>query len=167
MRPTLRWFESCAPSDTGLWRRRGVSPKQARGAFNADPWAVLVRDGQLPCKPHTALELMTDLALWTSQHYPRVTAVRVGTAPYHHAGANAVQDIAFGIATGVQYLRAMTGAGMSLDDAARQIVFSFSLGTRHFLAIAKLRAEIAAKTVRQVAEAKPVAVVDRGAANEY
>ena len=34
-------------------------------------------------------------------------------------------------------------------------------------ALAKLRAEVAAKTVRQVAEAKPAAAVDRGAANEY
>jgi methylmalonyl-CoA mutase len=103
---------------------------------------------------------MADLAAWTAKNYPLVTAVRVGTAPYHHAGATAAQDIAFGMATAVEYLRAMTGsrsrepsgtglgparlagptAGLDVDTAARQILFSVSLGTHHFLAIAKLRA---------------------------
>jgi methylmalonyl-CoA mutase len=123
-----------------LWQRRGVRPEQARGAFNADPLAVLARDGQLPVPPETALALMADLAGWTARHYPHATAVRVGTAPYHHAGATAAQDLAFGLATGVEYLRALTAAGISIDDAARQMLFSISLGTHHFLAVAKLRA---------------------------
>ena len=91
---------------------------------------------------------MADLAAWTAQNIiPQVTASckRVGTAPYHHAGATAAQDIAFGMATAVEYLRAMTAganaaARLSIDDAARQILFSISVGTHHFLAIAKLRA---------------------------
>jgi methylmalonyl-CoA mutase len=123
-----------------LWRRRGVPPEQARGAFNADPLAVLVRDGQLPISSDRALTLMADLAAWTAKNYPHVTAVRVGTAPYHHAGATAAQDLAFGMATAVEYLRAMTQAGLDIDAAARQILFSISLGTHHFLAVAKLRA---------------------------
>jgi methylmalonyl-CoA mutase len=123
-----------------LWRRQGVAPAAARGAFNADPLAVLVRDGQLPVPPAAALALMADLAAWTAKNYPHVTAVRVGTAPYHHAGATAAQDTAFGIATAVEYLRATTAAGLDVDGAARQILFSISLGTHHFLAVAKLRA---------------------------
>jgi methylmalonyl-CoA mutase len=123
-----------------LWRRRGISPEQARGAFNADPLAVLTRDGHLPLPAEEALAQMAGLAAWTAQHYPHVTAVRVGTAPYHHAGATAAQDLAFGMATGVEYLRAMTRPGLDVDAAARQILFSISVGTHHFLAIAKLRA---------------------------
>src|SRR5262249_37771197 len=123
-----------------LWRRRGVPLDQARGAFNADPLAVLARDGQLPMSPATTLAQMANLAAWTAKHYPNVTAVRVGTAPYHHAGATAAQDLAFGMATAVEYLRAMTQAGLSVDVAAGQILFSISLGTHHFLALAKLRA---------------------------
>jgi methylmalonyl-CoA mutase len=133
-------FRPAAAALVALWQRRGVSPDQACGAFNADPLAVLVRDGQLPVPLPVALAQMADLAAWTAQRYPHVTAVRVGTAPYHHAGATAAQDLAFAMATGVEYLRAMTQAGVSVDAAARQILFSLSLGTHHFLAIAKLRA---------------------------
>lgn len=123
-----------------LWRRRGVAPEQARGAFNADPLAVLARDGQLPVSPESALYQMNGLASFTAANFPHVTAVRVGTAPYHHAGATAAQDLALGMATGVEYLRAMTAAGLEVDTAARQIMFSISVGTHHFLATAKLRA---------------------------
>jgi methylmalonyl-CoA mutase len=133
-------FVPAAALLVALWRRRGVTPEEARGAFNADPLAVLARDGQLPVPAEAALGLMADLAAWTAKNYPHVTAVRVGTAPYHHAGATAAQDVAFGMATAVEYLRAMTRAGMSIDDAARQVLFSISVGTHHFLAIAKLRA---------------------------
>jgi methylmalonyl-CoA mutase len=133
-------FLPAAAALAGLWRRQGVTPDQARGAFNADPLAVLARDGQLPVSPAAALAMMADLAAWTAQNYPNVTAVRVGTAPYHHAGATAAQDIGFGTATAVEYLRAMTKAGLDVDTAAGQILFSISLGTHHFLAVAKLRA---------------------------
>jgi methylmalonyl-CoA mutase len=133
-------FLPAAAALVALWRRQGVPPDRAHGAFNADPLAVLARDGQLPVPAEKALALMAELAAWTAQNYPHVTALRVGTAPYHHAGATTAQDIGFGMATAVEYLRAMTGAGLDIDAAARQILFSISLGTHHFLAIAKLRA---------------------------
>ena len=123
-----------------LWQRRGIAPAQARGAFNADPLAVLAREGELPQSPEAALSLLGDLAQWTSQHCPHLTSVAIDTSPYHLAGATAAQDLAFGLATGVVYLRAMTDAGLDVDAAIGQILLRMSLGTHHFLAIAKLRA---------------------------
>jgi methylmalonyl-CoA mutase len=140
---TLEAGAAFAPAAAVLaaqWQRHGVPLAQAHGAFNADPLAVLVRDGHLPCAPEAAMGSMAELAAWTARNCPHVTAVRVGTAPYHHAGATAVQDIAFGTATAVEYLRAMNRHGLDVATAARQILFSISLGTHHFLAIAKLRA---------------------------
>lgn len=133
-------FLPAAAALVSIWQRREVPADEARGAFNADPLAALARNGQLPIAPAAALELMARLAAWTATNYPHVTAVGVNTAVYHHAGATAAQDIAFGMASAVEYLRAMTAAGMNLDDAARQIHFRISVGTHHFLSIAKLRA---------------------------
>src|SRR5262249_42213940 len=88
----------------------------------------------------TALTQMADLAAWVASHSPRATAVEVGTGPYHHAGATSTQDLAFAVATALEYLRALTGAGLDLDTAVRQVVFGVSIGTQFFRAIAKLRA---------------------------
>lgn len=123
-----------------LWQQREISLEKAQGAFNADPLATLARDGRLPTSPDAALAMLADLARWTTKFCPGVTAAGVDTSPYHHAGATAAQDLAFAMATGSEYLRAMTAAGLDVSSAARQMLFRISLGTHHFLAIAKLRA---------------------------
>ncbi|MEM1210165.1 MAG: methylmalonyl-CoA mutase family protein [Planctomycetota bacterium] len=123
-----------------LLRRRHVPLDKARGSLNADPLAVLARRGEYPVPIDAAMRQLGDLAVWTDHNLPKFTAVRVGIAPYHHAGATASQDLAFSMATAVVYLRALTGAGLSPDAAARQLMFSFGVGTNLFLAVAKLRA---------------------------
>ena len=121
-------------------KQAGVPLHELRGGFNADPLKALVRDGYLSVPLQTALGQMADLAAWTAENAPLMTAVEVSSAPYHNAGATAVADIAFAIATGIEYLRALTDAGLDVETAARQITFSIGLGCRFYLAIAKVRA---------------------------
>lgn len=120
--------------------RSGVTPADLLGGFNADPLKVLMRDGALPMPLDAALQQMADLAHWTARNAPHMTAVEVSTTPYHNAGASAVADVAFALATATDYLRTLTGSGLSIDDAARQITFSMALGCRFYLATAKIRA---------------------------
>ncbi|MEM1167085.1 MAG: methylmalonyl-CoA mutase family protein [Planctomycetota bacterium] len=123
-----------------LWKRRGVELSSAWGAFNADPLAVLARDGRVPMSLDRAFAQMSELATYAHEYLPRCTSVRVGSAPLHHAGANAAQDLAFSMATGVEYLRRLTGAGLSLPAASNQLLFSYAVGCNFFLAASKLRA---------------------------
>ncbi len=155
-------FLAAAASLAALWGRRGVDPLQARGAFAADPIGTLSREpwlAQLRGKPLLGL---SDLATWTSRTYPNVTSVAVDSTTYYDAGGTDTQELAFSIATAVQYLRAMTTTrdsrteSLSIDQAAAQILFRFSLGTDHFLSIAKLRAARVLWTrVMQVCGAAP------------
>lgn len=133
-------FVPAAAMLASLWESAGLGPERVHGAFNADPLAVLARDGRLPVPLPEAMAQAAELAAWTSARYPHVRAIRVGTAAYHHAGATATQDLAFAIASGVEYLRAMGRAGLAVDRAAGQIVFSFAVGCQPFLAASKLRA---------------------------
>ncbi len=125
---------------TAFLRNHDIDPAQIRCAFNADPIGALMREGHLSVPVAVAMSHLADLAAWTATNLPKATAVEVGTGPYHHAGATSTQDLAFGIATAVEYLRAMTAAGLDIDAASRQIVFGVSVGTQFFRAIAKLRA---------------------------
>jgi methylmalonyl-CoA mutase len=135
----------------GLWQRRGVSPDKADGAFNADPVGALAKTGSLPVSVDAALAQMADLAGHTAATYAKVTAVGVDTSPYHNAGASESQDLAASMATAVAYLRAMTDAGMDIDAACRQILFTYSVDCDQFLTICKLRA--ARKIWARIAEA--------------
>jgi methylmalonyl-CoA mutase len=121
-------------------RQAGTPLADLSGGFGADPLRALARDGRLPGSVDAALKQMADLAAWTAANAPRMTAVEVDTTPYHEAGASAVADVAFAVATGLDYLRALTAGGLELDAAARQITFHMALGCRFYLGIAKIRA---------------------------
>ncbi|HQR52479.1 MAG TPA: methylmalonyl-CoA mutase family protein [Burkholderiales bacterium] len=133
-----------------LWQRRNIKPDAAKGAFDADPLAALAEGGKLPVAIDAALAQMADLARYTAAHYPNVTAVGVDTSPYHDAGATETQDLAASMATAVAYLKAMTAAGLDIDTACRQILFTYSVPCDQFLGICKLRA--ARKMWAQIAE---------------
>jgi methylmalonyl-CoA mutase len=109
-------------------------------AFNADPLGTLMTQGTLPVSLETALRQMADLVAWTAEHHPPASAVSVSGLPYHHAGASSLQDLAYMIGTGVEYLRAMVDAGVDRATAVKQIRFHVAVGCQFFQAIAKLRA---------------------------
>jgi methylmalonyl-CoA mutase len=121
-------------------RAVGVGPERLLGSFGADPLGTLMHEGSLPVSLAAALRQMTDLTAWTAKHAPKMTAVRVDTRVYHDAGATSVQDLAFLLATGVDYLRTLVDGGLETNVAARQITFGLSLGCRFYQAIAKVRA---------------------------
>ena len=134
-----------------LWRRRRIDPVAARGAFNADPLAALAAGGRLGQPVADALSNLAALAKFSQATYPGVTAVGVDTTVYHNAGATESQDLAASMATALAYLKAMTAAGLGVDHACRQIVFTYAVPCDQFLAIAKLRA--ARKLWARIAEA--------------
>lgn len=131
---------ACSTEPSASATRPSATSQRTIGAFNADPLAAYVREGQLPVAASELLAMLADLAHWTARHLPLVTSVQVSTTPYHDAGATAVQELGFALATAVEYLRSMTAAGMTIDDAAHQVVFRLTVGTDHFLSIARLRA---------------------------
>ncbi len=134
-----------------LWQRRGLAATVCRGAFNVDPIGTLATDGTLPVALDAALAQAAALAKYTASTYPNVTTFGIDTAPYHTAGANEAQDLAVMLATGVAYLKAMTTAGLDIDQACRQVTASLPVGCDQFLGICKLRA--ARKLWARIAEA--------------
>ncbi|MBN1335360.1 MAG: methylmalonyl-CoA mutase [Deltaproteobacteria bacterium] len=118
----------------------GDRSARMRGALHADPIAALAQDGSLPFSLDRSLAALADLAAWCAARAPGVRAVGVSTVPWHRAGATVVDELAIACATSVGYLRALLGAGLDPDTAARQFAFTFPVGRDLFLGIAALRA---------------------------
>lgn len=110
------------------------------GAILADPLGEWLRQGQLPGGIDCAGEQMAALVQWAAQNAPRLRTIGVDAGLWGDAGASAVQELAFGLATGVEYLRRLSALGVAADEAASATVFTWSLGSHFFLEIAKLRA---------------------------
>ncbi len=121
-------------------RQKRISPAALHGAFEQDPIGELIADGTLPHSPEIAFDHMAFVTRWAIQNAPKLQTIGVRAFPYHDSGGSAVHELAFALATAVEYLRKMEAHGIALDDVAQRIRFSFAVGSDFFMGIAKLRA---------------------------
>lgn len=137
-----------------LARRRGTDPGELAGSFGADPIGLRARTGA-----DAGLALLGDLAEQAAAA-PRLRLSTVNGTVYHDAGASDAQEVGIGTAVGVAYLRALTAAGLGVDEALGRIEFRFAVSDDQFAGIAKLRA--ARQLWARVAELSGAATQTRG-----
>lgn len=118
---------------------RAVPNEAATGNLGADPLGLLARTGD-DSGTTALLAEAAELAGRCARDYPGLRALSVDALPYHEAGASPAQELGAALATGVAYLRALTAAGLSVDEAAGQLEFRFAATEDQFLTIAKFRA---------------------------
>lgn len=123
-----------------LLRKQRRDPSTLRGCIGVDPLGTLVQEAEFPYTIRECYDGMAHLVAWCSRNMPEMQTILVQADPYHHGGASVTQELAFALATGVEYLRAMQDRGVTIQDAATQMRFSFSIGPHFFMEIARLRA---------------------------
>ena len=121
-------------------RAAGEDMANVQGIVGADPVGALVTDGKLPASLDAHYDSLAAAARWATANAPRLRTVFVRSDVYSSGGANDVQEVASVLATATAYLRALCERGLTIDEAASQIAFGFSMGANFFLQIAKLRA---------------------------
>ena len=121
-------------------RAAGEDMANVQGIVGADPVGALVTDGKLPASLDAHYDSLAAAARWATANAPRLRTVFVRSDVYSSGGANDVQEVASVLATATAYLRALCARGLTIDEAASQIAFAFSMGANFFLQIAKLRA---------------------------
>jgi methylmalonyl-CoA mutase len=114
--------------------------KSLLGCVGADPLGALAKDGKLPLPLAAAYNSMAALAAWAGENAPGLQTVWVNASVWHDAGALAVQELAYALATGVEYMRALADRGLGVNTAAGHIRFAFSSGRNFYMEIAKFRA---------------------------
>ena len=71
---------------------------------------------------------------------PKLRLITVNGKHFHNAGSNIIQELAFSLAIGNEYLVKLTELGLTIDEIAKKIDFSLAIGSNFFFEIAKLRA---------------------------
>ncbi|GAA5168458.1 methylmalonyl-CoA mutase family protein [Pseudonocardia eucalypti] len=131
--------EAAARDLVDLARRREVPGDALTGVLGADPFGWLAgRDAELDVD--AALRTAAELAGRCARDWPNLRAISVDATPVHNAGAEDAQELAYSLAAGVAYLRALTESGLSTADALRQLEFRYAATADQFATIAKLRA---------------------------
>lgn len=115
----------------------GGNDRAVSGAISVDPIGVLLLNGKLPKTLDTLYAEMADI---TKRSQAVFRTVGVNAAIYANAGATAVQELGYALATAVEYLRALTAAGFDIDTAAQKVRFTLAMGGDFFMSLAKIRA---------------------------
>jgi methylmalonyl-CoA mutase len=90
--------------------------------------------------PAPSMRIVADIIAYTAQHMPKFNSISISGYHMQEAGATAVQELAFTLADGVEYVRAALSRGLAIDAFAPRLSFFFAIGMNFFMEIAKLRA---------------------------
>ncbi|MFM1862353.1 MAG: hypothetical protein RLZ26_875 [Pseudomonadota bacterium] len=90
--------------------------------------------------PEPSMRIVADIIEFTAREMPRFNSISISGYHMQEAGANLVQELAFTLADGREYVRAALARGMDVDEFAGRLSFFFAIGMNFFMEAAKLRA---------------------------
>ena len=125
---------------TSWLAKQGHPATKLHGAVLGDPLAEWLARGKLPVSLDAAFDSLAAFTSGVQRDGLQLRTIGVEASAWAEAGAHAVQELAFGLATGTAYLRALHGRGLGVDVTAPRLLFTYSLGSNLFMEIAKLRA---------------------------
>lgn len=120
--------------------RQGISADEINGSLDFDPWSYLLVHGDFYVSLVNNLDESVYLLSNIQKKIPQFRMIQVNGARFQDAGSTLVQELAFALASGNDYLARLTERGFSADNIASKITFNFALGSSFFLEIAKLKA---------------------------
>ncbi|TQS72317.1 methylmalonyl-CoA mutase [Rhodobacteraceae bacterium] len=90
--------------------------------------------------PEPSMRIISDIIEYTATEMPKFNSISISGYHMQEAGANLVQELAFTLADGREYVRTAIAAGMDVDKFAGRLSFFFAIGMNFFMEAAKLRA---------------------------
>ncbi|MFD3478164.1 methylmalonyl-CoA mutase family protein [Streptomyces sp. NPDC058695] len=118
-----------------MYDEAGIASDAVRGSLGGDPLGHEARTGE----SYDGAPVY-ELAGRCVTDRPGLRALMVDALPYHEAGGSTAQELGCSLATGVAYLRALTSAGLSVQQALAQMEFRYAASADQFLTTAKFRA---------------------------
>ena len=120
--------------------RQGVSQDKLSGTIQNDILKEFMVRNTYIYPPEPSMRIISDIIGYTSANMPKFNSISISGYHMHEAGATAVQELAFTIADGKEYVTRAMAAGLDIDAFAGRLSFFFGIGMNFFMEIAKLRA---------------------------
>ncbi|KON87120.1 methylmalonyl-CoA mutase [Sporosarcina globispora] len=114
--------------------------EKVSGYIAADPLAIAAADKLNDRSIDELYENLNETMSMAAENLPNLKTIMVNSAVYHNGGSNAVQELAFALAAGVNHLQYLLDKGKSIEKILSKMVFKFAVGSNFFMEIAKLRA---------------------------
>lgn len=119
---------------------QGVSQAQLDGTIQNDILKEFMVRNTYIYPPEPSMRIISDIFAFTSQNMPKFNSISISGYHMQEAGATQVQELAFTIADGMEYVKYGVASGLDIDAFAGRLSFFFAIGMNFFMEIAKLRA---------------------------
>jgi len=119
---------------------QGVTQSALSGTLQNDILKEFMVRNTYIYPPKPSMRIVADIIRYTAEHMPRFNPISISGYHMQEAGATAVQELAFTLADGIEYVRAGVAGGQAVDQFAPRVSFFFAVGMNFFMEIAKLRA---------------------------
>ncbi len=131
--PTLAFYIVAA-------EEQGVAPALLDGTIQNDILKEFMVRNTYIYPPEPSMRIVADIIAFTARNMPKFNSISISGYHMHEAGATAVQELAFTLADGMEYVRAALAQGLKVDEFAGRLSFFFGIGMNFFMEVAKLRA---------------------------
>ena len=119
---------------------QGVAQKKISGTIQNDILKEFMVRNTFVYPPKPSMRIVADIIAYASKKMPKFNSISISGYHMQEAGANQVQELAYTLGDGLEYVRAALNRGLKIDDFAPRLSFFFSIGMNFFMEIAKLRA---------------------------
>ena len=138
-------FRKCCPKHSAetlksflaVVEKQGVKPEEVRASFDFSPLHRLTVRGTF-CEEKAYGYLAEAVKMVAA--YPKIRVINVQAYDFNDAGSSLVQELAFGVAIGNEYIAKLGELGIGAEEVARRMKFTFGISSNYFMEIAKFRA---------------------------
>jgi len=119
---------------------QGVPTEKLSGTIQNDILKEFMVRNTYIYPPTPSMRIVADIIEYTAKKMPKFNSISISGYHMHEAGATAVQELAYTLADGMDYVRAALSKGLEVDAFAPRLSFFFGIGMNFFMEVAKLRA---------------------------
>ncbi|HKR92289.1 methylmalonyl-CoA mutase [Novosphingobium sp.] len=121
-------------------QEQGVATEQLDGTIQNDILKEFMVRNTYIYPPEPSMRIISDIFAYTSANMPKFNSISISGYHMQEAGATQVQELAFTIADGMEYVKYGVASGLDIDKFAGRLSFFFAIGMNFFMEVAKLRA---------------------------
>jgi methylmalonyl-CoA mutase, N-terminal domain len=120
--------------------KQGAQWKDLSGTIQNDILKEYIAQKTYIYPPRPSMRIVTDIMAYAAQNVPRWNTISISGYHIREAGATAIQELAFTLRDGIEYVESALRAGLRVDDFAPRLSFFFDIHNDFFEEVAKLRA---------------------------
>ncbi|MCY3770160.1 MAG: methylmalonyl-CoA mutase [Gammaproteobacteria bacterium] len=121
-------------------QEQGVAESALTGTLQNDILKEFMVRNTYIYPPGPSMRIVSDIIAYTAEHMPNFNPISISGYHMQEAGATIVQELAYTLADGVEYVRTAISSGLEVDKFAPRLSFFFAIGMNFFMEVAKLRA---------------------------